>query len=256
MKKVKIIKIKPMPIVWVNEKHDTDNDGVPNYFDCNPWNPNQQGWLHDKLKKRKQIPEEATKETIDAEYEVKKPKGYLYGRYAGKKIYDTKGGYTQKARWHKIEKPEDLDKRYRSGLQPERVVASTDPDLLRKLKRAELREHMKARKEQVQDYIDERSPQWKKNVMSGLGLKTKEEKEVLQKLKQYQKIIAMERKMGASPIITHQSSELFSLIKTPSKRDKQLFVDQHGRYVNEKGEPLFMDREGRVVDEEGNIYDM
>lgn len=36
MKKLKII-----PLKWVNEKHDTDGDKVPNFRDCNPWNPHK-----------------------------------------------------------------------------------------------------------------------------------------------------------------------------------------------------------------------
>ena len=34
MKRTSII-----PIRWINEQHDTDCDGVPNFRDCNPWNP-------------------------------------------------------------------------------------------------------------------------------------------------------------------------------------------------------------------------
>jgi hypothetical protein len=47
MKTTKIVKVKTIPIRWVNEKHDTDRDGLPNYKDCNPWNPHEQGLIHD-----------------------------------------------------------------------------------------------------------------------------------------------------------------------------------------------------------------
>ena len=36
MKRTKVI-----PINWINEGHDTDLDGVPNFRDCNPWNPRE-----------------------------------------------------------------------------------------------------------------------------------------------------------------------------------------------------------------------
>lgn len=36
---VKPLKIKK--VQWAPEYHDTDQDGVPNYRDCNPWNPYQ-----------------------------------------------------------------------------------------------------------------------------------------------------------------------------------------------------------------------
>ena len=46
------------PNYWINENHDTDRDGVPNYRDCNPWNPHEQGLgdfilRHRKLEKIK-----------------------------------------------------------------------------------------------------------------------------------------------------------------------------------------------------------
>jgi len=37
--------------IWINEKHDTDRDGVPNYRDCNAWNPLEQGLFHKKKKR-------------------------------------------------------------------------------------------------------------------------------------------------------------------------------------------------------------
>lgn len=40
-----------IPIKWINEQHDTDQDGVPNYRDCNPWNPRKHGIIK-KFKKR------------------------------------------------------------------------------------------------------------------------------------------------------------------------------------------------------------
>ncbi len=44
MKKVPIIKIKPMRGIY-----DSDWDGVPNDRDCQWWNPNKQGKIHDKI---------------------------------------------------------------------------------------------------------------------------------------------------------------------------------------------------------------
>ena len=41
MKRTKII-----PIKWIPENHDTDWDGVSNYRDCQPFNPNRQGKFH------------------------------------------------------------------------------------------------------------------------------------------------------------------------------------------------------------------
>jgi len=39
MKKIPII-----PIKWIPDSHDSDWDGVPNYRDCQPFNPNKQDY--------------------------------------------------------------------------------------------------------------------------------------------------------------------------------------------------------------------
>jgi hypothetical protein len=47
-----------MQIKLRREWHDTDSDKVPNWLDCNIWNPNQQGAFHDFLSKvREKVPE-------------------------------------------------------------------------------------------------------------------------------------------------------------------------------------------------------
>ncbi len=66
------INIKPFS--WVHEKHDTDWDGVPNFLDCNPWNPNEQGFVHEKLKELKEKRKEK-KEEKQVTQEFEKHKG-------------------------------------------------------------------------------------------------------------------------------------------------------------------------------------
>ena len=48
-----------IPIEWVPDDHDSDWDGVPNYRDCEPFNPRKQDTNNQKLKdlykNRKQI---------------------------------------------------------------------------------------------------------------------------------------------------------------------------------------------------------
>jgi len=38
----------------INPMKDTDKDGVADILDCNPTNPNEQGWIHDKAKDLKE----------------------------------------------------------------------------------------------------------------------------------------------------------------------------------------------------------
>lgn len=47
-KNIEVINPKPISIKLKREQHDTDLDGVPNFADCNIWDPNEQGWLHDQ----------------------------------------------------------------------------------------------------------------------------------------------------------------------------------------------------------------
>jgi len=62
MKRTKII-----PIKWIPENHDTDWDGVSNYRDCQPFNPNRQ----DKKSKKK-------KEVLHMEGDVSLGNGFYY----------------------------------------------------------------------------------------------------------------------------------------------------------------------------------
>ena len=38
-----------IPIKWIHDQHDTDQDGVPNYKDCNPWNPYEHLWSKEEI---------------------------------------------------------------------------------------------------------------------------------------------------------------------------------------------------------------
>ena len=52
-----MIKMKQTPIIpikWIHDQHDTDQDGVPNYRDCDPWNPRYHG-IRPNLAMRKRI---------------------------------------------------------------------------------------------------------------------------------------------------------------------------------------------------------
>jgi len=43
---------KIVPVRWIDEQHDSDLDGVPNFRDCNPWNPHEQG-IRDRNKMKR-----------------------------------------------------------------------------------------------------------------------------------------------------------------------------------------------------------
>ena len=47
-KDIKVINPKPQQMKLKREYHDTDSDGVPNFADCNLWNPYEQGWIHEQ----------------------------------------------------------------------------------------------------------------------------------------------------------------------------------------------------------------
>lgn len=75
-----------IPIRWIPENHDTDQDGVPNYRDCNPWNPYEhrkpswEDWydLEDKKKKKKsQKEKKRKKQTSWQEQEREEERKYL-----------------------------------------------------------------------------------------------------------------------------------------------------------------------------------
>ena len=38
----RIKRTKIVPVRWISENHDSDWDGVPNYMDCQPFNPRRQ----------------------------------------------------------------------------------------------------------------------------------------------------------------------------------------------------------------------
>jgi len=52
-KNIKVIDPRPMGMSLRREMHDTDGDGVPNFRDCNIWNPNEQGAIHEAWNKVK-----------------------------------------------------------------------------------------------------------------------------------------------------------------------------------------------------------
>jgi len=247
MKKVKIIEVKPMKINWVNERHDTDGDMIPNYFDCNPWNPNEQGWLHDtidKLKDRhsevKQMKKErkgkeayfsAAKQDaqqhaqVEAEIQkqvdrAKKPV-YLYAKMGDPRL---KGGL----KWYFIGGYErgNINQVVRelSSRQNVHGVESSD--------RADMEGYLNRRDfgEAVKKYGSERwtgkdkegkkvYSGWKENVERGLMSKDKQER--LKRLKSYQKRLAIERAItGAPQVIVHTGDEFNSIVsnRRPKKR--------------------------------------
>lgn len=72
------------PIRWIHEKHDTDRDGVPNFMDCNPWNPNEQGKIHEAAKKAGKIVKEKAEKAVKKVKEIteiKEGKPTIEGKY-------------------------------------------------------------------------------------------------------------------------------------------------------------------------------
>jgi len=57
---VPIIPVRPThgTNIWINEQHDTDRDGVPNYRDCQPHNPNKHGFFKKAVSVAKKVGKE------------------------------------------------------------------------------------------------------------------------------------------------------------------------------------------------------
>ena len=62
------MKEKIIPIKWINEGHDSDWDKVPNFRDCQPFNPNKQ----DKPEIRRK------KELLVMEGDISDPESFHY----------------------------------------------------------------------------------------------------------------------------------------------------------------------------------
>ena len=64
----RIRRTKIIPIRWIDEQHDSDLDGVPNYRDCQPFNPRKQ----DISKSEEKILMKIEKAHKLSEYHIKK----------------------------------------------------------------------------------------------------------------------------------------------------------------------------------------
>ena len=72
---------------------DSDRDGVPNWRDCNPWNPNEQGKIHDYLQAKKMEKAEKILKKVD-EKEAMTPHVYLIVKIKNGK-WENWGAYTR-----------------------------------------------------------------------------------------------------------------------------------------------------------------
>ena len=178
MKKVKII-----PIKWVPEKHDTDRDGVPNWSDCNPFNPFEQGRIIDSIKNSyrqrasqwtkpdddvvTQTPEQNASAHYRANAE-QAPNVYIYAK--------VRSPNTNMYRWHmvgtvKFKGEQDLLETLQGIKEREdvsNVTWSDKPSMARELNIAE-------QKKKAHDYVERRG--WKRNIQQGLKPKEQLQKE-------------------------------------------------------------------------------
>lgn len=216
-----------MRVVWVNEKHDTDRDGIPNYYDCNPWNPHQQGWLHDKLQERKekkaeqqQIEKEregkeeyigAVKQHRTQEKEIQKQFDrrnkpvYIYVKTGDPRF---KGGL----RWHFVG---GYDRKYLSQIAQE-LGKRDDIYGVESSDRSDMESYLNKRdlKKGAAEYVKDRK--WKENVAK--GLMTKDKQDQLRRVREYKKMMELERQVtGAPQVIMHSGSEFQSIIRGPPR---------------------------------------
>ena len=195
MKQMKIVPIKTMQIKWINEHHDTDRDRIPNFSDCNPWNPHEQGLIHDKIKSGvTKIKDKVTNHNSN-EYQtskkapnVKKNLTYFYVLMKDDNRY---GG----SRWVSVGAEEVTDE---NQLYQLIGLMQQDPRVLDiKISPKPLNVNNMQRTKNVKTYVEKRN--WKENVQE--GVKTYARREAENKKRTYQS-------MGH--IVFHQPSEFKS----------------------------------------------
>lgn len=202
-------KIKVIPITWVPEKHDSDNDGIPNFADCNFLNPFEQGRVHDfirnqrkKIQRKRDLRRETSSATVNGEtvkgqwqntgepqrnisreedeanqQEKSLPTVYIYAQ-----VQDPR---TNMFRWNmvaaiKVRSQEELLsvlQEIQSKPDVKQVTYSDKPSMARQLNMAE-------QKQRVSNYVERRG--WKENVKQGLKSRDKlqAEKQFEAKLRQ------------------------------------------------------------------------
>ena len=216
-------RLKIIPIRWVNERHDTDRDGVPNWRDCNPWNPKKQGILHDTIntlkersvaKQRMQTMRPQMEEDVrvtkhlEQQMEDSKQKPEVENLYFYAKMGDPR--YAGGLRWYFVggydnERAGEVAREFSRRKDVYGVEVSERSDMENYLNRRDF-------KESAQDYVEKRG--WKENIAKGLSARgtPRERSDLQRKLNQYKRVIDLEKQMGLEPTITHSSSELFNLL--------------------------------------------